>query len=279
MAAGNLFSNNYAFTYIDGSLTVNKASLTVTADNQSKNQGAPNPALTFTYSGFVLGETAANLTSQPTATTTATDSSPAGIYPITVSGGVSGNYTFTYVPGALTVVSAANPTLSVTTAGTGNGTVNSTPSGIACASGSGNGCSATFTSGTPVTLLATPDWKSLFSGWSGACTGTGSCNVTMNADTSVTATFIVNPLVMLPGPTPSYFATIQDAYIAAADGTIIKLTANTFTEDLVFGRPVSVTLEGGLSTADYTTVTGVTAVHGSLSFTNGTVNVKGISIE
>lgn len=75
--------------------------------------------------------------------------------------------------------------LSVVRAGSGTGTVTSTPSGIGC----GTSCSATFPSGTVVTLVASPASGSTFAGWSGPCSGTGSCSLTMNAQTSVTATF------------------------------------------------------------------------------------------
>jgi len=84
-------------------LTVNKAMLTITADDKTKEEGEENPELTVTYSGFVNGDDVSSLTTQPTVTTTATTTSPAGTYPITVSGAVSGNYTFNYVNGTLTV--------------------------------------------------------------------------------------------------------------------------------------------------------------------------------
>ena len=99
-------SANYTFTYVAGTLTVTQAVLTVTANNQAKVYGAVNPALTVIYSGFVAGDNAASLTTQPTATTTAVTNSPAGSYPITAAGGVSNNYTFTYVAGTLTVTKA-----------------------------------------------------------------------------------------------------------------------------------------------------------------------------
>ena len=77
------------------------------------------------------------------------------------------------------------PTLTVTKAGTGSGTVKSTPTGVNC----GSSCSATFNSGTSVSLTATPNLRSTFAGWSGACTGTGTCTVTVTQSKSVTATF------------------------------------------------------------------------------------------
>jgi hypothetical protein len=79
--------------------------LTITANNQGKVAGTPNPVLTLTYSGFVAGESASSLTTRPAASTTADTSSPSGNYAITVSGAVDPNYTFTYMPGTLTVTS------------------------------------------------------------------------------------------------------------------------------------------------------------------------------
>ena len=59
-------------------LVINKAELTVTADNKSKLCGQPNPPLTASYSGFVNGETASVLTSPVILDTTATTGCGAG---------------------------------------------------------------------------------------------------------------------------------------------------------------------------------------------------------
>jgi hypothetical protein len=75
---------------------------------------------------------------------------------------------------------------SLTVSVTGSGTVGSNPSGISCPST----CGHTFAGGTPVTLTPTPAAGWAFSSWSGACSGSGACTVTMNAEESVTATFV-----------------------------------------------------------------------------------------
>ncbi len=97
-------SNNYEISYVAGTLTVSKAPLKVTGGNLAKIQGAANPPLTLSYTGFVNDETSTVLNSLPVAATTATASSPIGVYPITVSGGSADNYTLTLVNGTLTVV-------------------------------------------------------------------------------------------------------------------------------------------------------------------------------
>ncbi len=77
-------------------------------------------------------------------------------------------------------------TFTLTVARSGNGSV--TGAGINC----GGDCSETVDSGTIITLSATPTTGNTFANWSGACTGTGACNVTMNAAKTVNATF--NPI-------------------------------------------------------------------------------------
>jgi hypothetical protein len=86
--------------------------------------------------------------------------------------------------------------LAVNLAGLGGGMVTSTPAGIDC----GADCSEIFLQNTSVTLTATPATGQVFSGWSGACTGTGTCTVTMTQARSVTATFLKRYLLSV-----SYF--------------------------------------------------------------------------
>ena len=75
--------------------------------------------------------------------------------------------------------------LSVAKSGTGSGTVTSNPTGINC----GSTCSASYSYNTQITLSVTPAVGSTFTGWSGACTGSGTCTVTMDNAKSVTANF------------------------------------------------------------------------------------------
>jgi filamentous hemagglutinin family protein len=102
---GGLYSNQqgYIISYAGGMLTVNPATLIVTANNASKTYGQANPALSVSYSGFVDGQTAANLTTPASASTMASASSGVGSYAIVASGAVDPNYHFIYQSGTLTV--------------------------------------------------------------------------------------------------------------------------------------------------------------------------------
>ncbi|HBV99328.1 MAG TPA: hypothetical protein DEF36_20105, partial [Desulfotomaculum sp.] len=102
-----LTSVNYAITFVDGTLTVNPAPLTITADNKAKTYGDPNPAFTVSYSGFVLGQDPSILGGILTFTTPATAASGVGSYEVTPSGLTSVNYAITFVDGTLTVTPAA----------------------------------------------------------------------------------------------------------------------------------------------------------------------------
>jgi hypothetical protein len=105
-AQGTLTAQNYTFVFVNGSLTINKATLTVSANNLTVNYGSTLPQLTYTVSGFVNGDTLTVLSGAPALSTTATNRSLPGTYPITISQGTlaATNYTFTFVNGTLTIV-------------------------------------------------------------------------------------------------------------------------------------------------------------------------------
>lgn len=180
ITAGGAVDPNYAITYVNGTLTITKASLTITAQNASKAYGQALPTFTATYSGFVPGEDTGNLTNVATVTTIATATSSSGTYSITASGATSPNYSFVYVDGTLTVtqsvssgsvISSANPALpgaSVTFtatlnavapgAGAPDGSVNFRIDGSVLGSGTLSGGVATFATSTlshgPHTVVA-----------------------------------------------------------------------------------------------------------------------------
>ncbi|RYZ24535.1 MAG: T9SS type A sorting domain-containing protein [Chitinophagaceae bacterium] len=101
----------YPAANVPQTLVVNKAPLTIKADDLTRPVGDPNPALTATFTGFVNSESASVLTTQPVLATTATVSSPVGTYPINVSGAAATNYDIAFVSGTLTVSPRDSQTL------------------------------------------------------------------------------------------------------------------------------------------------------------------------
>ena len=94
--------------------------------------------------------------------------------------------------GAAEAVPPPGFTLTVTKAGTSAGTVVTSPAGIDC----GAECTAVFPSGTSVTVTTVDGYRARFSGWSGDCSGTTACVLSMTGDHAGQATFN-----KLPAPT------------------------------------------------------------------------------
>ena len=101
-------SSTYSAASLTQSFNIYPAVLKVTADNLTAMFGQPLPSLTYNYSGFVHGDTASVIGGAPALSTTATSTSNAGVYPITVATGTlaTANYSFLYVNGSLTLQSA-----------------------------------------------------------------------------------------------------------------------------------------------------------------------------
>jgi alpha-tubulin suppressor-like RCC1 family protein len=170
--------------------------------------------------------------------------------------------------------------LAVDKVGSGSGSVISSPSGINLAS-SWYG-TAQFPAGSIVTLTATSDSGSTFSGWRGACSGLGNCTVTINAETMVSAVFTTTAMGN-PGPVKmdnQFFQLFQDAYNGLLDGSTATISANSLNifENLVFNRNVAVTLKGGYD-GSFGTNSGQTVIRGTLTITSGSVTMENIIIQ
>ena len=160
------------FTQVGYPLTVSKTgSGTVTSSDGNINCGG---ACSYTY----LGGTSVTLTATPASGYSFTGWS---------GGGCSGTGSCVVnMTQAQSVSASFTPTYQLTLSKTGSGTVTSTDGNINC----GSVCSYSYLSGTKVTLNANPSSGWAFTGWSGACTGTGACMVTMTQAQSVSATFV-----------------------------------------------------------------------------------------
>jgi parallel beta helix pectate lyase-like protein/List-Bact-rpt repeat protein len=152
--------------------------------------GVGSGTVTSAPAGITCGTTcSATFSSGSSMVLTAT---PAGgsVFSGWSGGGCAGTGTCTVTPTSATTVTATFTSsttfgLTVSVAGAGTGTVTSTPAGLACSAV----CSATFSSGTSVTLTAAPGAGSAFAGWSGGCSGAGPCTVLIDQARAVTARF------------------------------------------------------------------------------------------
>lgn len=127
--------------------------------------------------------------------------------------------------------------LTVQVGGAGQGRVTSAPAGIDC----GSDCSETIANGTLVTLTATPSTNSRFEGWSGACTGSGACVVTLTSDQTVSATFLPMTTGTLHRLTVQKFSNV-----GSAGGAVLSVPAGvncgtTCTADFTSGTMVQLT--------------------------------------
>ena len=148
---------------------------------------------------------------------------------------------------------------------TAGGTVTSSPTGINC----GVDCAESYAIGTNVTLTAVADAGYQFSGWAGACSGTGGCTVTMDGSKTVSATFTQTPK-----------GTLSVAKIGTGNGTVTRIggqlnCGSTCIETLQPGTTVNLiaTADAGSTFAGWSS--GTCSGTGSCAFTlnsNITVN-------
>jgi hypothetical protein len=171
--------------------------------------------------GVKFGATAATAVTEvsPTQVKATAPAGSAGTVDITVT--TSGGTSIANAADKYTYVAPLG--LTVSKAGTGGGSVT-------C---DGDGCAASYPFGAKVTIAASPDASSTFAGFSGGgCSGTGSCVVTIEAATVVTATFTAKPAEpktcatdpsLCPAPPPSNVAK-PGAAKQQGEGVDLKVT-------------------------------------------------------
>jgi hypothetical protein len=171
------------------SCAVNKVTVT--------KSGSGAGSITSSPAGMNCGATCLFEWAHGTSVTLTPAADPGSAFTGWSGGGCSGTGSCTVTLNADTTVTAtfvALRTLTVGRTGSGSGTVTSSPAGIAC----GATCSGQFVDGTPVTLTAAAGVGSKFTGWSGDCSGTGTCALTMSAGHTVTASFAKVPKCKVP---------------------------------------------------------------------------------
>ncbi len=224
ITASGAASPNYTITYASGTLTVNKAALTIAAANTSKPYGAGLPALTASYSGFVNGDTASSLTTPPALTTTATAASPVGSYPIIASGAASPNYTVSYASGTLTVNKAA---LTITAANTSKPYGAGLPALTASYGGFVNGDTASSLT-TPPALTTTATAASPVGSYPIIASGAASPNYTVSY-ASGTLTVNKAALTITAANTSKLYGAALPALTASYGGFVNGDTASSLT--------------------------------------------------
>jgi hypothetical protein len=159
--------------------------------------------------------------------------------------------------------------------GTGSGTVTSSPVGISCMKDNTAGCSVPFSKSETVTLIATPDSTSTFSGWSVDCSGTSTCSLDMSSAHFLIATFSAAPKAKI-GDTG--YITLNFAYRAVSSAGEIHVLDTVLAEDINIADEKTVTIKGGYN-ADYGSRSGNhTVLSGTLTIQNGKLTVDGLTI-
>jgi hypothetical protein len=247
--------------------------LRVTANNESRQLGQANPALTYTITGFINGDTQSVVSGTPTLATTATVESPVGTYPITITAGTlsAANYTFTFVDGTFTVTGGTAQTISF--GALANVTYGVAPITLGAAASSGLPVSFAVTSGpaaiTGNTLMVTGAGNV-------TVTATQAGDASYAAAAPVSQTFNSSPAVLtvtannqseqFGQPTPALTYTITGFVNGGAQSVVsgtpaLATTANAGSTAGTY--PITISA-GTLSAANYT-----------FTFVGGTVTVTG----
>ena len=271
-AAGSLSATNYSFSFVNGTLTINKAVLTVTAPSPSITYGQTLPTYTATYSGYQNGDTSSVLSGSPSLTTSPATPTSVGSYTITGAVGslTAANYTFSFVNGTLTigkaVLTVTAPSPSITYGQT-------LPTYTATYSGYQNGDTSSALSGSPslTTSPATPSAAGSYT----ITAAVGSLSASNYSFTFVSGTLTIGKAVLTvtaPSPTITYGQTLP-IYTATYSGY-----QNGDTSSVLSGSPSLTTSPAAPSAAGSYTIT---AAVGSLSasnytftFANGTLTIN-----
>ena len=267
---------DYTISYVNGSLSVTPVSLTVTADAKSKAYGEALPALTANYSGFVNGDTAANLTTQAALSTTATSASrvSGSPYTITASGAADADYTISYVNGSLSVTPVS---LTVTADAKSKAYGEALPALTANYSGFVNGDTAANLT-TQAALSTTATSASRVSGSPYTITASGA------ADADYTISYVNGSLSV----TPVSLTVTADAKSKAYGEALPALTAN-YSGFVNGDTAANLTTQAALSTtatsasrvsgSPYTiTASGAADADYTISYVNGSLSVTPVSL-
>jgi RHS repeat-associated protein len=272
VAANQAGNGSYsAAAQVTHNITVNKATVTVTASNASRAYEAANPAFSATYSGFVNGDTQSVLSGTPSFTTTATSSSSVGTYTITPATGTlsASNYTFSFASGTLTITKASQ---SITfSAPTSPVTYGVTPIALSASATSGLGVTFSVVSG-PGTVAG----STLTITGSGAvvvaANQTGNGNYSAASQVTQSVTVNKHSLVVTANNATRVYGAVNPTFTPAYSGFV-----NGDTSSVLSGTPsltTTATTTSVVGSYAITAATGsLTAANYSFTFSNGTLTI------
>ena len=246
--------------------------LTITASSASVSYGTAIPAITAGYSGFVNGDTAANLTTAPICSVTVPAGNPVGTYTTSCAGAVDPNYTISYVTGTLKIT-AVPLTITANNASRAYGAAN--PVFTASYAGFVNGDTAASLTGT-LSCITTAIVSSPGGTYPITCSGQTSTNYTITyvpgtlTVTRVPLTLTANPASMVYGTALPPFSVTGTGFlngdtVASLSGALACVTTATPTSP-VGTYPISCS---GLTSPSYT----ITWLPGTLTVTRAALTV------
>jgi|GEM_PF-4836961 len=279
LTLSGLTSGNYVLSYAPGTLTVNKAALTVVAADASRLYGDANPAFTTTLTGFVNGQTLATsgVTGAGGATTSATTASSVGTYTLVADAGTyaATNYVFTGRMNARLSVTPATLTVAATSASREYGAAN--PTFAATVAGFKNG----------ETLASATSGAFVFATAATAASGVGQYRVDVSGLTSASGNYVftqdvanATALTVTPATltvTAGNAAKTYDGQAFVGGSTLSYAGFRNNETVAVLGGSVSFagTSQGAINAGSYAlTPSGLSAANYTVNFTSGTLTVN-----
>ena len=260
-----LSATNYSFTPANGSLTIEKAALTIATNNVSMTYGSSLPSFTYTSTGFVNSDTATVITGTVTHSTTGKPTASVGTYPVTpvVSGLSATNYSFTAANGTLTITAATLNLTAAVTSFTYNGTSQSLSYSVTGA-GVDTGYSV---SGTTASTNAGSYTATLTKSSTNYILGTSSLNWSIG---KAALTITTNNASMTYGSSLPVFSYTPTGFVNSETATVITGTvthSTTGSSSANAGTYAITPIVSGLSATNYT----FTPANGTLTINAATL--------
>ncbi|MHB1987399.1 MAG: MBG domain-containing protein [Acidimicrobiales bacterium] len=258
---------NYDISYVNGSLNVDQAPLTITASDAGMNYGGTVPTIHPIYSGFVNGDSASSLTSTPTCTTTATSASSVAKYSSSCTGAADPNYSISYTDGTVTI---APVTLTITASSPSMTYGDTAPTVTATYSGFVNGDSPASLTSLPVCTTTAGPTSQVGSTQTTSCSGASDPNYTIvYAEGSVT----INPapLTITASDTNSVYGSAVPAVTASYSGFVNGEDASVLGSG--FGCTTQASASSPVGDSYTTSCSGANDANYAITYVNGTSTI------